>query len=482
MARPVELLERHRYALFGAALLALLAVHTANGHRLHDFWEHAAVVREQVRAPLAPLHPQVDSDAPHPYFSPYTLAVALGGRLLSLDARAALSAAGLANAALLLAGLALAGRRLTGTVRAAPYALFLTLLLWGDSAWGYSGFFHLANLGYVLAYPSTFASALALVALAVALDYLGAGGRARPAAVALGVAVVLLTHPLTAPLLLAGCVAGALLADAPRRRRVILLASAAGGCVLACLWPFWPVLDLALGESAAFDASNRELYGARLASVLPALLLGAAAFAFRLRRARRDVLAGTTALLVLGYGAGYLLERYAFGRLLPSAVLGLHLAVAGELARIEERVGRPTRRVLLSAAVALVLAAFAFGPHVRPFLRHVRNEPFDGRVELAFLEEHVGARDVLLADLPTAWLAQGFAGVAVAVTSPLAWVDDRDARRRDVNRFFAEATSPTDRRAILERYGVAYVLTDAKGPAVGELVFEDARYRLYAVR
>ena len=44
--------------------------------------------------------------------------------------------------------------------------LLFLLFLWGSDPWTFSGFFHLRSLSLVLPYPSTFATALALAALA----------------------------------------------------------------------------------------------------------------------------------------------------------------------------------------------------------------------------------------------------------------------------------------------------------------------------
>jgi len=51
--------------------------HTRNQLWVEDFWEHSAVVRELSTHLLHPKHPQLLLDAPHPFYSPYAVMVAL---------------------------------------------------------------------------------------------------------------------------------------------------------------------------------------------------------------------------------------------------------------------------------------------------------------------------------------------------------------------------------------------------------------------
>ena len=80
---------------------------TRNQQWIGDFWEHSAVVRELATHILHPKHPQLLSDAPHAFYTPYTVMVALLARTLRLSAVTALSIMGLFNLLLFFLGLRL---------------------------------------------------------------------------------------------------------------------------------------------------------------------------------------------------------------------------------------------------------------------------------------------------------------------------------------------------------------------------------------
>src|SRR5918911_3414862 len=76
--------DRHRYLLLSLALVALMTSQTLNQEWSTDFWEHSAVVRELATHLLHPRHPLLLVGSPHPYYSPYMLAVAALSQLLDL--------------------------------------------------------------------------------------------------------------------------------------------------------------------------------------------------------------------------------------------------------------------------------------------------------------------------------------------------------------------------------------------------------------
>ena len=164
-----DLLEYSRFYILAFAILVLVIGHTINGQWAGDFWEHSAVVRELTSHPFSPKHPQLAVDAPHAFFSPYTLVVALTARSMKWDPVTALSVFGITNFLLLLAGLRLFISTLFPKNRSATlfYSLLFITMLWGKDAWEYSGFFHLKVLGYVLPYPSTFSMALTFITLPI---------------------------------------------------------------------------------------------------------------------------------------------------------------------------------------------------------------------------------------------------------------------------------------------------------------------------
>ena len=191
------MLSRHRYAFLSAAVALLMVVQSSKRLWTGDFWEHAAVVRELATNPVSPRHPQILSDAPHAFYSPYTVFAGWVSRATGLDSFRTLAVLGMANLALLLSALWVFSVALLRRREAAFYVLLFTLVLWGRQAWDCSGFFHLHVLGYVLPYPSTFAAALALFAASGYCRMLRTGNHLWLIPVALAGLIVALTHPPT---------------------------------------------------------------------------------------------------------------------------------------------------------------------------------------------------------------------------------------------------------------------------------------------
>ncbi len=107
------------------------------------------------------------------------------------------------------------------------------------------------------------------------------------------------------------------------------------------------------------------------------------------------------------------------------------------------------------------------------------------------LREDVPIGDTVFATPATSYRIAGFAPVYIA-TAPPGNVAQTSAnrpfkRRRDANRFFFGAISDAERAEILERYGASWLVVDktqrvpSYTQALGQPVFEDARYVLYSI-
>jgi hypothetical protein len=456
--RPwVSKILEQRFWVAAVTLFIAMLISTVHAQWGGDFWEHAAVVRELAARPFHPHHPLLALDVPHAFFSPYSLALGLVARFTGLGHIATLGAAGLLNLVLVITGIRALSRRLfSDGDRASFWALLFVLFLWGSNVWVWSGFLHFAGLGYVLPYPSTFAAGLTLHSMALYLRSLDDGRPWLHVPLALFAALALISHPITAAVMFAGL--GACFLGHTRDRfllRGTLLAVAAGtACVLAASWPYYSWIDLVLHQSAEFDLSSRNLYEDVLARTWPSLLV-APALIWRLRASRRDVLLLWLLLLFLLYGYGAVSPSAGVGRCIAYIGVVLQLAAAGLVSHLEvAREGR-WRRVVPVVALATVgvlslqdLDAFSrsspFGP--------VRVPP------VAFLADRVGPIDVVLTDLDTGWAIPAYAGRVVATHHPLYWVSDREQRRDDVRRFFEPVTDSEERRRILRRWDVRFLV------------------------
>lgn len=445
-----------------------------------DIWEHAAAVRELMARPFSPRHPSLALDAPHQLFTPYHLAVALFGRLLSLDVTTAMSVAGIANLVLVLVGLRMFVRRLSARPGVAALTLVFTLFVWGGEPWSYSGFLHSRALWLVLAYPATFATGLALVALALFMRYQDRDEPALlPLVSAMG-ATIAIAHQVEA-LVLYGLAAAFVLARPaapPRARQAALLAGTiAASAVVALGWPYFSLWDL------SFATANEPFRSAISHENLPMYIdswgrtwLATLAVPFLVVRLRRNPLDPIVAGLVVCvglYAFGWHAQQYLLGRTIAMVVLLLHLTLADavvEAAAAARRIG-PTADALRRWLFVSVAALVVFGANLlrQPTMQAI---PFamalPDRVALddnsllplrayRFLARRVGAGDIVLAEGTTSFIVPAMSDArVVAVPRPLAFV--RSSASPDVIRFFDAATPAAERRAIIAAHGVTDVL------------------------
>ena len=469
----VGLADRHRYLILSSILFVLMASQTLNQQWSTDFWEHSAVVRALAADLLHPDHPLLSVDATHPYFSPYTVAVGVLARLLSIGAVGALSIAAVVNLVLFLVAFWLFVGRLTASRTAPFYALLFALLLWGVRPWRWSGFLNLNSLGFGLPYPSMFATAVMLLSLWALLVQLEGGRRIWLLGPAVGGAVVLLTHPITA--VAAGIGAAALVVGHLHRRslRMLpwLLATAGATVLLTLAWPYYHVLDL-LSQSSIYTGSHDPMYEQVLPRILPALL-GLPVVLQRMRRDWRDPLGLMLIAAAAVYLWGGLTVNLTYGRIISFVVLVLQIALGAWFADVESRLREgsyePWRAAAAYGGLAVLLLVGLVG--VAPGL--TRTVPYallpeqlrsDARLAKVsdtyrFLGDCTRRTDVILTDLGfNSLTTPTFGGRVVATGYPLPFVGDVDQRTQDVQRFFApDATSP-ERRAIITRYGVGYLL------------------------
>jgi alpha-1,6-mannosyltransferase len=446
-----------RYTWLALALAASMAMHLGFGIQGGDFWQHAAAVRELARHPLAPMHPQLLLTAPTPFFTPYTLGAALVSRATGVDAVSTLSALGIVNLVLWLIGLRvfLSACTRERADTAAFYTLVFTLLWWGRDPWLYSGFFHLRALVYVLPYPSTFATAITLIALGANARRVAGGSQLWLPLIALVAGIVVLTHPLTFVFFAIGIAAQVCTSGAPVRDaiRVVVVMSVVGG--LCLLWPYFPLAALVTSQSQVFDADNREMYQGVLRAVWPTMVL------FGWALTRRSVgwprwLGAMLAGLCVVYAFGGSTSRYSYGRTLPGIVLAMQSWAALAIARAETAgIQTPTpsawwRRALPVAALVIGFA-LSHGA-IRAFV-HPRVDP-----SYEFLEHVVAPDAVVLTDLDSGRIVAAYSGRIVAAAHAIAFVAGMDDRKADVERFFSSGASSAERAETLRKYRVEHVL------------------------
>jgi hypothetical protein len=494
---------RSRYWWLAAILFGAMFVQAVNQYWSGDFWEHAAVVRELARHPVAPRHPLFAIDAPHPFFTPYAVLAAWLVRTIGLSPITALSSLGVVNLICLIIVFYLFVSRVLSP-DAAFWGLLFTLVLWGMSPWRYSGFLHLGALGFVLPYPSIFAMWLMLLMLYALLRFADEGNLAWAAVIAAGVAIVLLTHPITGIVLATGLLAFSVRPFLKQPRRFVMLAVVVlvVAAAAAWFWPYYPWFRLIATGSRTYAVPNLAMYDSPLRRSWPALL-GAPFVARRLAADKLDGLGLFTFTLFLLYALGAFISNGPLGRVLPALVLGLHLSLADGVAELEARFRKEHAHATLRYLYGAVALIALFGlVNVAPGILRavprtllpasVRADPrLEREVDVyrTIASAPIGGDDVVMADLNVSRHVPAFAGKVVAFIDPEAFIPDEDARRQAVDRFFAEITT-AERDALIARYDVKFVAIDEHNPFgasfrrwvdTQRVVFDDGRLRLVRV-
>jgi alpha-1,6-mannosyltransferase len=497
------------YLLLSTVVVLGLALIAARRPWIGDFGLHAAVV-ERLRADLLdPGNPQVAADTASPYYSPYTVLLALVARLTGASGVTVLTVAAPFCVALLLYGLRRFVAVFTDSRWAPVLALVFVPLLWGPDAPAWSGFLALRGLPLISPYPSTVATALMLLCWAVLAAAVDRPRWWRWALVGLLGVLTVLVHPFTGACAVLGVLA--LAVGRVRRLGRAHLPGLAAGLVLALVialsWPYFSVLGV-LSAADDFDAIHVPLYrdplrwyGLGFAVGLPAVLV-------RLRRDRLDPLAALFLITLLVVTFGGLTGRYALGRVWPVVLLSLQVALAVELADALPGAGRAASRAWVrtrrgvAAVVSAVLTAAAcvagFSFQYGNLLLVLPQDQLSARVRAehrvsrppnyGWAERHIAVGDVVLSDNRDAARALLRDG-ARFVTPP--WPDpflsDETQRAADQATMLNPATPAARRRELLDRYGVDWILTTTDGTGwvdsfAAEAVDGPGRRRLLKLR
>jgi hypothetical protein len=481
-----------RYLLLSGAVVVLLLQHAWTDAWLGDFWIYVATVEELKADPWHPGHPLFGGDGSFAFLSPYTWALGVLGRVTGLPAFEILVLQGLVNLVLFLAALYAFVSSWLRRPTAAFYALLFVLFLWGPHPWVFSSFFHLRSLAFVVPYPSTLAAALALASLAGFRWAVARDSRSWVVFVVPVGAFLWITHPVNGIFHGLGVLACSLESRRTPAHWLTLAVAVVAGPALALLWPLFPVGDLWFHQVDLVHRGNDAMYDHPLPRVAPALA-GVPFLFVRLRRNPRDPLAILALALGLLVIFGGLSGASSYGRLLSHTVLMLQVVLADVAATLEARVGeRPggaIARPAFAAAVVALLVGLGWPGAVKPTLQESwRGDP----LWLGFLGRYVSRQDVVLTDPETCWYVPSFGGKVVAYPMALPFAPDHATRMRAVERFFERGVSTDERREILRRYRVSYLLVPVS-PAderqarveelrgLGRLVFASPDYELQRV-
>ncbi|MFJ9813478.1 hypothetical protein ACIRTB_35185 [Streptomyces sp. NPDC101158] len=469
-ARPFDPLAPGRLltALRGAALLltagaVLMCVRLP---WIGDMGVHAATVERLRHDLFHPGNPMVDSPTDSPYYSPWTVCLALFAKATGLDTFDVLRCAAVAGLVVLVTGV----RRFVRTLGAHPAAPLLAvlclLLLWGVRPFVWSGFLGLTSLSANASYPSTFATGLGFHLLALLTRVLrrpGGTGVVPYAGLGLLWAVLMLSHQFTGVVFTFGVV-GVLVAapGRPTRAGALRLATAlAVGLTVLAVWPYYSFFAL-LG-TGGLEEIHQPLYR-HAATRFTLVPLGLLALAVRFRRDRRDPLVVWFLLGLLTVGAGAVLDKWSLGRTEPAIVMPAQLAAA--LCVLDHGTARRLRGVfaaVLTAALAVGLwaqrDALTFVLRGDALPKAVTGDAWKVWQPVGWAMRDAAYGDVFMTgDRRAACTLPAYGGYTVAAGYPDFFLPDEKRRAADTTRYFAPGTPRAERLAVLRRYHVKWVL------------------------
>lgn len=460
-------LIKYRFYITCLLLLVLLTFHTINGQWVGDFWQHSAAVRELATHPFSPKHSQLLLDEPHVLYSPYSLAVALFAWITGTGVLTALSIAGILNLLLFLISLKLFVSLLFPEFSEGVsfYTLIFTLLLWGreKTPWDYSGFYHLRTLGYVLPYPSTFTISLVFLVLSLYVLFLKERNRILYLPIFGFSVIVLLSHPYSFIVLSIGLLAISMgtthrfLNDMAALLALLLLT-----LIVASFWPYYPIIKLLAGESNKYHPGEVVMYQSVAKRIFPSLI-GIPFLIWIMKSNKRHPIGLMFVLLSFVYAFGAFSKLWAYGRVISSIVLMLHISLAVGIARIEmrslgNRSNAVLQKTLMSFLILMLIIPYSYKGLIRPVLARSVPGNQNTNYQYEWLSDYVGQYDVVLADVISSPMVPTFGGKVVAVGDPLPFVTDSQERIEDVNRFFYSATTLNERLSIAKKYGVSFLL------------------------
>ncbi|MBI5093015.1 MAG: hypothetical protein HZB26_11325 [Candidatus Hydrogenedentes bacterium] len=481
--------DKLAFWLAGAALVAYVACLTGQRENapFADAWEHHRVIRALTENLWDPGNPTFDSEIPSIRYSPYFIAQALICRTTGIDAYRIQSVVAVLNTILLV--LAIRGfLRSFKEGRAAATALIVMVCLYG-AAPGWAGSYALSDLPWHQVNPSAFSLPLVIFAWTLFRRFNTRGWRDYSwPLIALLLTEAMLDHAMTGAF---GFVfLFVLAAFSVTENRVRLFAAAIGVSLFAALcclcWPWYPFIEAVRSSPDRDYWFDREtLWNSLFVWPAPAAFCALCAIPRRKREIVRVCLIAAAACFAMG-AISFPIRSPLLARMPVPGLLFLHLPVAlyiresGILrlaewpARIQSLWGaaasetKPIVEIAVAAAmvyfaapqcIEIIRAPYLARGFVAP-LTHKEDKQTNLKQRFDALLAPVGSHDVVLSDRYTSWPIPSSKGRIVAALHYEFFIQNQPARDRDVAAFFADA-SDADRKAILERYRVKWIVLDS---------------------
>jgi hypothetical protein len=437
-----------------------------------DLWETAAAVRAVAQNFAHPQNPLLDlPGSTSPRFTPYTL---FWGAVMSgsgLSVLAVMALAGISNFLLFVTGLFRFVSRITRAGILPTYMLLIMLIVWG-TGYGEANGYQLRLFFETLPYVGIFAYGVTFHAVGYLRKFLDFQRPRDVAFYTLLMAIVFVTHPITAAFGFVAAVA-MLMAERDWRKLVLMQGVPLLALIAALMWPYfdyWKVLTRGSGEAwfvAPLFQNQVEALGSALVGI-PIVVY------YALKQRHPFVVYGLVLCLVV-YFMSYVFQILIGSRFLLFAVFFMHLAIAVYLYEHGMHRRRHLEGWLSSHGYLLIIVFVVFVPgmwnRAHELAKHVRRmyDPpahFHAYVSPVrpsfFLKDQLAERNVVLADDSTAWVVPAITGAKIVSQQkgdPLITAEI-NVRRQSVQAFLYRPISTRERVAIIRRYRVTHILLD----------------------
>jgi hypothetical protein len=460
-----------------------------------DYWEHAAVIKEWSSNILSPKDPFLSLDSPSMRFVPSFFVLAGIAGIFHLTAFQALGLGGLLNLGLLLTGIYLFTKAYFKSEWAPVWGLVILLTSWG-AVLPFSGFYPLRCLFFVVSYPSIFVLALALITLWLAVQILRREFTSRWGHFALAVLtpVMLISHITFGVFaFISVCLLAIFEPGVARSLRFKVLLSVSSGLFLPFLWPYFSlgrvILRFLSYQKHWIKLPTSFYYLKEILKILGPAVLGIPAVFYAAYKRKNGFLISGFLVMVLLLAVGVIFSVPTGERFLIFAAFFLHLALIWAILEGEASPSRPSRsstnRRFLQKGLHSLLALF-FGWNITaaileftglpvqlfhqvPYHYSYSAESHRTISDLKRLAPFIPERDVVMAPDNISWLLPAFSGKVVVARRGGFFIssEERDRRYADNKKVFSAETSPLERKILLKRYGVSYLLFDREQTSPG---------------
>lgn len=494
------------YAVLAAAVLIYVGLLTGNrAERLDaDAWEHHRAVLAMSQDLWEPGNPTYAGEEPSIRYSPYTIALAQIVRSTGINAYDALSVAAVFNTLLLLIAIWW-WLRAYQMQAAAPLVLLSVLFLYGTPP-GYANSLALSDLPWHQVNPSALAMPVMILAWAWLYRAKGLGLIAFTLVTSVLLAGSVLSHGMSGVLGAFGLFITAVASDRGRVPKLIATFVTCGiGFGLAAAWPWYDFLYAVTKSPDKWYWYNPAIFKMMLFNwCLPAFLASLAALPMRDKPFIRTALLATAGLLcvtLVGAVAGSptLARLPLAGLIFPQAAVGVFIYSIGvaspkgwfvRLKQMFDRDRAVMSRALVETTVVGLIVVLALPnfwlslrePHLgRKWIAQLTGredkQPHNWERYEALLTPNIKPHDVVLAEPRTAWPVPSFSGRVVSALHLEFFSPGQFERLEDTAKFFSPSTSHTDRVALIEKYGVKWLLLDRESlpePVLDELFLPEA--------